>query len=848
MSQEEFKKQIREKLDMTKEENNKGIRLLDEFSNSANSAKDFSDFDKYASKIYNLIDAIIEFQKAHQRVCIFPEYTEHGLTHSFTIMGYIYDILNDKRDIKTETYFYLIMAALCHDLGMTILTERDLKKIQENQYLANGQQFQKYSFQKVLSTLDYVKEENREKEAEKIIARSLHYEEDVIRNKIKYLSDNKQMQILSDNEVKFITQVCYSHGVSFEEIIEINKNFTMNNPCPAGDGAFLLICSLLRVADLLDLSANRVGMFNANAEDNMYVVANKMVDSIKIIDENSDAKCISGGEVENCVRIGKFIQVNFKSDNELSGINEDVKEAAYIYLLEYFNQIETEVKYLSGLPISANEYLKKIKPRLSDKIRFSSFPKQFTKIGMTDSKTMELLTSELLYGDCKVAIRELIQNALDACQARKIIHTDYSPHIKISYDGTTFSICDDGIGMTKSTVENYFLKAGSSLYKSNQYRYSQNQFFHAGRFGLGVFSVFMLTDRIDVTTIPATNGRICTHFIMKKNSSYVQIEDNPLGSDYNPDFSKGTTIKFVVNSAFKKEFNNVDTLGTYIKKTFLKTDMNENIEFTLGGEKLILETLSEKYETSKKLLRIDENFKIDLSEYLKEVMGFVCLAELNSQTLYYNSSSHAFLPQCDYPNETPVVVFSARVTQGASHNRKIRYFIVSRELYEKYGQREEIIGTERVVGLDTFQLMGIDFGTICSEQQMKLGDVELYKHKDTYYNYAGAFEGNISVNACAPEPSTKIFLNDIWISGANRKLALPTELGFSVNLLILNIQDQKIAPVVNRNTFDNIGTEKIENAIRYAIYKYLQKECGVKCEEYLEKLQLQDNSLIATGE
>lgn len=850
MNTEEIKERYRDKLDMTDKASERGLLLIGDFINSREGC---DNFERYERIVYSLISAIIGFQKAHQRECIFPEYTEHGLSHSFTIMGYMHDILNNKSAIRTETYFYLIMAALCHDLGMTILFDDDPKKIASNRYLGDSKkQSLRFDWDKVVSTLDYLKEEDRHKQAIEIIARSLHHEEFVIKNKLNFLLRDKNE--LTASEIDFIAKICYAHGISVDEIIEISKSFSTKTVGSGSDGTFPLICALLRIGDLLDISKDRIGMFNAERiEDNMFVAANFMVESVNIRNENSNALCISGEKNGNCVRIGRYIQVEFNSNREINRrdkkfiIDSEMEEKAYIYLLEYFDQIESEVKYLSGIPIKDNEYLKQIKPRLIDKINYVLPPKKFIKIGMSDSMTLDLLTSELLYGDCKAAIRELMQNALDACQARKIVHlSDYSPKIALTYDGETFTIFDNGIGMKKSVIESYFLKAGSSLYKSNQYKYSQNQFFHAGHFGLGVFSVFMITDRIEVTTTPATNGRIKTHFIMRNDSNYVQI-DNVQQTDINEsDFQKGTKIEFAVNEAFKREFNDANALRIYIQKTFLKTAMNEKVTLSLNNDNFTLESLSEKYTNSKDLLRIGAGYhEFKLSDYLTGADGYVCLTEQNSQTRYYcGDDSRPFIPQCNYEDGTPVVVFTARTSKGGTRNRKVRYFVVSQELYEKFGQFEEIIETESVVGLDTFQLMGIEFSILCKQEELDLDDLELYKHRAIYNNCDGTPEGDLPVNHCATEPSTKIFLNDIWIRDANRKLVLPIDIGITVNLLVLNIQSQKITPVVSRNTFDDKTMEIIENSVRYAIYTYLQKQFKIKCDKYINALQLSNNPLI----
>jgi HSP90 family molecular chaperone len=77
-----------------------------------------------------------------------------------------------------------------------------------------------------------------------------------------------------------------------------------------------------------------------------------------------------------------------------------------------------------------------------------------------------------LYNDRRVFLRELIQNAVDACNLRRMYETDYEPSIQLAFnqDISQITTRDNGIGMSKQWIEKYFLNIGLSFYQSDEIR------------------------------------------------------------------------------------------------------------------------------------------------------------------------------------------------------------------------------------------------------------------------------------------------------------------------------------------------------------------------------------------
>ncbi|MFJ2782076.1 ATP-binding protein [Kitasatospora sp. NPDC087315] len=143
---------------------------------------------------------------------------------------------------------------------------------------------------------------------------------------------------------------------------------------------------------------------------------------------------------------------------------------------------------------------------------------------MDERKVRELLMGVQLYKDRDLAVRELYQNALDACRYRRA-RTEYldrtepaSYHYKgritfeqgVDPDGRGYVECrDNGIGMGDAELRGVFSQAGARFAEQPEFRLERAawegldppvELFPNSRFGIGVLSYFMLADELTVTT------------------------------------------------------------------------------------------------------------------------------------------------------------------------------------------------------------------------------------------------------------------------------------------------------------------------------------------------------------
>lgn len=116
-----------------------------------------------------------------------------------------------------------------------------------------------------------------------------------------------------------------------------------------------------------------------------------------------------------------------------------------------------------------------------------------------------------LYGNedhLVIVLRELIQNARDAVKARENFEDGFhNGSIKIKIDQkeeeVLFSVSDNGIGMSRQTITNFLLNFGTSFWGSDLAKKEfsglrASNFRSVGRFGIGFYSVFMVSNYVTV--------------------------------------------------------------------------------------------------------------------------------------------------------------------------------------------------------------------------------------------------------------------------------------------------------------------------------------------------------------
>jgi len=140
-----------------------------------------------------------------------------------------------------------------------------------------------------------------------------------------------------------------------------------------------------------------------------------------------------------------------------------------------------------------------------------------------DADLLTLMVRPLYGNRPEIGIRELIQNAVDACrelrdylQGRPDLPTPdlvaQDADVLVTLEGGVppkaawLTVTDRGIGMTSEIVRTYFLRAGASFRRSDVWRKQheaepgKSRVLRSGRFGVGVLAAFLLGEEIEVST------------------------------------------------------------------------------------------------------------------------------------------------------------------------------------------------------------------------------------------------------------------------------------------------------------------------------------------------------------
>ena len=470
------------------------------------------------SEVIALVDKAVPYavQKTKTVIRHMGEFTLHDSDHLFRVLHLMERIISpsviDK--LSSPELMLLILTAFFHDIGMApdekdVLSwkklwdndpeyedEREKNSLQEFKRFCLARPGQQEIIKNLIKQGKYAKAEIMKSYEVTEFIRKTHAER--AREIISKDWDEKIIFRDADLTVEF-AQLCYSHNEDALSLLELDKNLL----CGPGIIVCLpLIGIILRLADLLDFDAKRTP---AVLYSHLYVRnpvsisewnKHRAVEAWEITPEmiQFNATCrhpaIEASIHEFCDMIDRELSV---CNNLLSTLNE-------------FNKIRGVVV---KIPYKVNREKIKTKKNLQGK---PSYLYQDTKFTLSKRQVIDLLMGTKLYGNPEVALRELLQNSMDACMLRKAQEekwgSPYSPEICVRYyledKDIILEVDDNGTGMDQYIINNYYSKVGSSFYTSTDFynlkSESNADFTPRSRFGIGILSCFMVADTLIVET------------------------------------------------------------------------------------------------------------------------------------------------------------------------------------------------------------------------------------------------------------------------------------------------------------------------------------------------------------
>jgi molecular chaperone HtpG len=166
---------------------------------------------------------------------------------------------------------------------------------------------------------------------------------------------------------------------------------------------------------------------------------------------------------------------------------------------------------------------------------------QTGKIGVTTENIFPII-KKFLYSDHEIFLRELISNAVDATQKLKTMSSvgDYKGvigettiHVSVDKKKKTIKVSDNGIGMTKDEVDKYLNQIAFSSANDFLDKYKDQSGAIIGHFGLGFYSSFMVSDKVEVITKSYQEGAQAVKWTCDGSPEFTldEVEKESRGTD-----------------------------------------------------------------------------------------------------------------------------------------------------------------------------------------------------------------------------------------------------------------------------------------------------------------------------
>ncbi len=219
---------------------------------------------------------------------------------------------------------------------------------------------------------------------------------------------------------------------------------------------------------------------------------------------------------------------------------------------------EKEIELLNGKKITVTCFCLKHYLKLYRAIKETVSSQRFGELHFDISKNVIELLIEPLYQQqdkLKVVVRELLQNALDACKKKKV---DAAIAIRIfEKDGNCYlEIKDNGIGMDLREVKENFLTGGKTSKKGNCEGL-------IGKYGIGILSIFLIGERAEVYTRKEGGELLPLEIFIKKDEKQVGwIKPENMDEDLVRGSKSFTVVKVQLNKSLELEDGKVsEALG-----------------------------------------------------------------------------------------------------------------------------------------------------------------------------------------------------------------------------------------------------------------------------------------------
>lgn len=446
----------------------------------------------------------------------FPHYSLHDRTHSETILNCIVRVLGQEaiEKLGPVDLWLLLAAAYYHDLGMAVYGEEVVSSFQNEEFLYFVRECQEDETNPLhpFAILFEVKDnclhfKDVSLDGKSYDAPRFLLAEYIRRKHSKRSSDSLYGDLsvhlagdpIPDRIIRLLANICESHTKDFKKVMQLPF-------CETGMGLDdchpRFVACMLRLGDLLDIDNNRF--------------SSVLLRTLPVIPRDSLLHVGKHLSIEHLRIDSARIEVSAKTENyEVADVTNSWLE---MIGEEFSRQRESWDDIApSGFP----GHLPTVGTMKVDLVGYDTIDgKKRPGFEVDTSKAIEMLQGAGLYTSPAQCIRELLQNAVDATylaiytEKGSLSLEDFQEAcrqktIKVAIDkgeetgdkvAWRVSIEDDGIGMSKTDMS-FLTRMGSKNPERKRMIESMPDYMRpSGTFGIGFQSVFLMTDKVVLTT------------------------------------------------------------------------------------------------------------------------------------------------------------------------------------------------------------------------------------------------------------------------------------------------------------------------------------------------------------
>jgi hypothetical protein len=447
-----------------------------------------------------------------------PEFTLHDDTHIFnmlTIMEKIIPVSNFEK-LSTPDLLMLILSVFLHDIGMApeekyILTwKNQLSDTEYNDELLKEKEvFQRFrmTYTHQLADIERLKAEDQHSKAQLL-------EDFIITEYIRTTHSTRARKIIAnywDRKIIYqdtdltedLASICFSHNENYTYLLNM-ETFKI-----CGQDTYLclpFVATMLRLADIIDFDPKRtppvlfshlavknpvsLTEWKKHQSINAWTISSKKL----VFSAQCEHPAIEAAILSFCDQIDEELRNGTVVLSNLSDEGLDIDMTVY------------------KIPLPPRIDRRKIQAKRDITTGNSIYRYHDTKFSLNKKQIIDLLMGTKLYGRPEVALRELLQNSIDACLLRQKLseswNIEYTPKIKVSlYTKNNIDylqVSDNGVGMNQHIIDKYYTNVGCSYYSSREFNELitsfKSSFTPISKFGIGILSCFMVCDSMEVTT------------------------------------------------------------------------------------------------------------------------------------------------------------------------------------------------------------------------------------------------------------------------------------------------------------------------------------------------------------